>query len=251
MGIEVVVEGLTKSFGRRAVWRDVTLTLPPGEVSVMLGPSGTGKTVFLKSLIGLLRPERGRVLVDGIDTVHCSERQLYQVRRRFGVMFQDGALFGSLNLFDNIAFPLREHTKKTEAEIREIVGEKMEMVGLSGEERKVPGEISGGMRKRAGFARALVLNPKIVLFDEPDSGLDPVRTSLLCDLILQVHQEHGGTYLLVTHNIPTARKVSDYVGLLWQGRMVHYDTTEEAFSSEDPFVRQFLAGDSAGPLGMD
>src|ERR1700751_3476262 len=143
MGIEVVIEGLTKSFGRQTVWRDVTLSLPAGEVSVMLGPSGTGKTVFLKSLVGLIRPDRGRAVGEGIDTVHCSERQLYQVRKLFGVMFQDGALFGSLNLYDNIAFPLREHTNKTEAEIREIVHEKMAMVGLTDEDHKFPGEISG------------------------------------------------------------------------------------------------------------
>src|SRR5580692_5520940 len=126
MGIEVVVEGLTKSFGGQTVWRDVSLSLPAGEVSVMLGPSGTGKTVFLKTLIGLLKPDRGRVLVDGVDIVHCSERELFQVRKRFGVLFQDGALFGSMNLFDNIAFPLREHTKKSESEIRRIVAERME-----------------------------------------------------------------------------------------------------------------------------
>jgi phospholipid/cholesterol/gamma-HCH transport system ATP-binding protein len=173
------------------------------------------------------------------------------MREGFGVLFQDGALFGSMDIYDNVAFPLRKHTKLPEDKIRPIVMQRLGEVGLEGAQHKMPNEISGGMRKRAGFARALVLNPKIVLFDEPDSGLDPVRTSLLCDLILKVHQEHGGTYLLVTHNIPTARKVSDYVGLLWQGRMVHYDTTEEAFSSQDPFVRQFLAGDSAGPLGMD
>ncbi len=150
MGIEVVVEGLTKSFGRHVVWRDVSLSLPAGEVSVMLGPSGTGKTVFLKSLVGLVRPDSGRVLVDGIDTVSCSERQLYEARKLFGVMFQDGALFGSLNLFENVAFPLREHTKLTEAEIRRVVLEKMDMVGLADEGHKFPGQISGGMRKRAG-----------------------------------------------------------------------------------------------------
>ncbi len=143
MGIEVVVDGLTKSFGSHVVWRDVSLSLPAGEVSVMLGPSGTGKTVFLKSLVGLVRPDRGRVLVDGIDTVSCSERQLYQVRKLFGVMFQDGALFGSLNLYDNVAFPLREHTKLTEAEIRRVVLEKMDMVGLGDAGHKFPGEISG------------------------------------------------------------------------------------------------------------
>jgi len=250
MGIEVVVEGLTKSFGRRAVWRDVTLTLPPGEVSVMLGPSGTGKTVFLKSLIGLLRPERGRVLVEGIDTVHCTERQLYQVRRRFGVMFQDGALFGSLNLFDNIAFPLREHTKKTEAEIRQIVGDKMEMVGLSGEERKVPGEISGGMRKRAGLARALVLDPQIILCDEPDSGLDPVRTAYLSQLLIDLNAQIDATILIVTHNIQVARTVPDNMGMLFRGDLVMFGPREVLLTSEVPAVAQFLDGRRFGPIGM-
>jgi phospholipid/cholesterol/gamma-HCH transport system ATP-binding protein len=173
------------------------------------------------------------------------------MRESFGVLFQDGALFGSMSIYDNVAFPLRKHTKLPEDKIRSIVMERLKDVGLEDATRKMPNEISGGMRKRAGFARALVLNPKIVLFDEPDSGLDPVRTSLLCDLILDVHKQQGGTYLLVTHNIPTAQKVSDYIGLLWQGRLAHYGPTAEAFASDDPFVRQFLAGDSAGPLGMD
>jgi len=164
MGIEVTVEGLTKSFGSQTVWEDVTLTLPAGEVSVMLGPSGTGKTVFLKSVIGLLRPERGRVLVDGVDMTSSPEHEIYEARKLFGVMFQDGALFGSMNLYDNIAFPLREHTRKKESQIREIVLERMELVGLLGSEAKLPGEISGGMRKRAGLARALVLDPQIVLW---------------------------------------------------------------------------------------
>ena len=251
MGVAVAVEGLTKSFGSQNIWSDVTLTLPPGEISVMLGPSGTGKSVFLKTLVGLLKPDRGSIIIRDVNLARCSEGKLYETRKLFGVLFQDGALFGSMNLFDNIAFPLREHTKKSESEIKNIVLEKMEMVGLQGAEGKLPGEISGGMRKRAGLARALVLEPEILLFDEPDSGLDPVRTSLLCDLILEVHKEHGGTYLLVTHNIPTAQKVSDYIGLLWQGRLAHYGPTEEAFASDDPFVRQFLAGESAGPLGMD
>jgi phospholipid/cholesterol/gamma-HCH transport system ATP-binding protein len=173
------------------------------------------------------------------------------MRKRFGVLFQDGALFGSMNIYDNVAFPLRKHTKQHEDEIHETVMQRMREVGLERAAQKLPSEISGGMRKRAGFARALVLNPDIVLFDEPDSGLDPVRTSLLNDLIADVHAEHGGTYVIVTHNIPTARKVSDYVGLIWQGQLVTYGTTDEMFASDDPFVCQFLAGESAGPLGMD
>ncbi|HEY1967093.1 MAG TPA: ATP-binding cassette domain-containing protein, partial [Pseudonocardia sp.] len=198
-GVEVRVENLTKSFGRANIWSDLSFTMPAGEINVLLGPSGTGKSVFLKCLIGLLKPERGSIFIHDTDLVRTKADRLYEIRKLFGVLFQDGALFGSMNLFDNIAFPLREHTKKGEPEIRDIVMEKMDMVGLTGDEMKLPGEISGGMRKRAGLARALVLDPEIVLFDEPDSGLDPVRTSLLNDLILDMHAEHKGTYMLVTH----------------------------------------------------
>src|SRR6516225_6007307 len=250
MGIEVVVEGLTKSFGQHVVWRDVSLSLPPGEVSVMLGPSGTGKTVFLKSLVGLIKPDRGRVMVDGIDTVHCSERQLYQARKLFGVMFQDGALFGSPNLYDNIAFPLREHTKKTEAEIRQIVYEKMEMVGLSGQDHKYPGEISGGMRKRAGLARALVLDPQIILCDEPDSGLDPVRTAYLSQLLIDLNAEIDATILIVTHDIQIARTVPDNIGMLFRGNLVMFGPGEVPLPRHNPVNPQFVNGRRIGPIGM-
>jgi len=250
MGTEVVVEGLTKSFGRHVVWRDISLSLPAGEVSVMLGPSGTGKTVFLKSLVGLIKADRGRVVVDGIDTVHCTERQLYQVRKLFGVMFQDGALFGSLNLYDNIAFPLREHTRKTEAEIRQVVNEKMEMVGLAGEGHKFPGEISGGMRKRAGLARALVLDPEIILCDEPDSGLDPVRTAYLSQLLIDLNAEIDATILIVTHDIQIARTVPDNIGMLFRGNLVMFGPREVLLTSDNPVITQFVNGRRIGPIGM-
>jgi phospholipid/cholesterol/gamma-HCH transport system ATP-binding protein len=250
MGIEVVVEGLTKSFGRHTVWRDVTLTLPAGEVSVMLGPSGTGKTVFLKSLIGLVKPDAGSVMVDGVDTVTCSERQLYRARKLFGVMFQDGALFGSLNLYDNIAFPLREHTRMTEAQVREVVLTKMEMVGLTGQEHKFPGEISGGMRKRAGLARALVLDPQIILCDEPDSGLDPVRTAYLSQLLIDLNAEIDATILIVTHDIQIARTVPDNIGMLYRGGLVMFGPREVLLTSDNPVITQFVNGRRIGPIGM-
>ncbi|WP_461156024.1 ABC transporter ATP-binding protein [Saccharopolyspora tripterygii] len=245
------VHNLYKSFGSFQVMNGLSLNFKPGAITTILGPSGTGKSVLLKHMVGLLEPDSGRVNVFGKDIWGIPERDRAQLRKRFGVLFQDGALFGSMNVYDNVAFPLRKHTDKSESEIREIVTYRLKEVGLEAAEKKAPNEISGGMKKRAGFARALVMNPEIVLFDEPDSGLDPVRTSLLNDVILKIHEEDRGTYVVVTHDIRTAKKVSDYVGLIWQGQVVYYGPAEEAFSSSDPFVRQFLAGDSVGPLGMD
>ncbi|MDT7566897.1 MAG: phospholipid/cholesterol/gamma-HCH transport system ATP-binding protein, partial [Pseudonocardiales bacterium] len=249
-GVEVRVEGLSKSFGKSNIWSDVTLTLPPGEVSVLLGPSGTGKSVFLKSLIGLLKPEKGSIIIHDTDLVKCSEHRLYEIRKLFGVLFQDGALFGSMNLFDNIAFPLREHTKKKEGEIRDIVMEKMTMVGLAGDEMKLPGEISGGMRKRAGLARALVLDPEIILFDEPDSGLDPVRTAYLNQLIVDLNQKTDSTFLIVTHDINTAQTLPDNIGIMYHKHLAMFGPREVLLTSEDPVVAQFLNGRREGPIGM-
>jgi phospholipid/cholesterol/gamma-HCH transport system ATP-binding protein len=240
-----------KSFGRNHVLRGLNMALPEGKISMIIGPSGTGKSVCIKHIVGLLYPDEGDVIVHGRSVPSLPDAELFELRKKFGVLFQDGALFGSLTLYDNVAFPLRQHTEKSEEEIAEIVNRRMSEVGLGGEGAKMPNQLSGGMRKRAGFARSLVLDPEIVLFDEPDSGLDPVRTALLCELIKEVHAENGGCYCVITHDIMSARRVAEHLCVLWKGRIVESGPAEELFASENPFVRQFLSGESAGPLGME
>jgi len=247
----ISIQGITKRFGSHTVLQDITFDVPRGKTSAVLGPSGTGKSVLLKTVIGLLKPEAGQVYIDGDPIVGVKEKEVLRIRRKIGVLFQDGALFGSMNLFDNIAFPLVEHTSKTDKEIREIVLAKSELVGLGSHLHKLPGEVSGGMRKRAGLARALVLEPKILFFDEPDSGLDPVRVAYLDDLINTVHEETGSTFFIISHNIESVKRTAHYLGLLFRTRLVGFGSKEEMTTSRVPVIQQFLAGRPEGPISMD
>ncbi|MGO9973823.1 MAG: ATP-binding cassette domain-containing protein [Solirubrobacteraceae bacterium] len=251
-----------KSFGSNRILRGLNMGLPEGMVSMIIGPSGTGKSVCIKHMVGLLFPDSGDVLVHGESVPGMTDDQLFGMRKKFGLLFQDGALFGSMNLYDNVAFPLRQHTEKGEDEIESIVMHRLNEVGLAHSRWRMPNELSGGMRKRAGFARALVLEPDIVLFDEPDSGLDPVRTALLGELILEVHRDmleeaqaankrYMPTFAVITHDIMSARRVADYINVLWRGRIVEAGPAADMLSSSNPFIRQFLAGESQGPLTMD
>jgi phospholipid/cholesterol/gamma-HCH transport system ATP-binding protein len=251
-----------KAFGRNRILRGLNMGLPEGMVSMVLGPSGTGKSVCIKHIVGLLYPDEGDVLVHGESVPNMPDDDLFEMRKKFGLLFQDGALFGSMDLYDNVAFPLRQHTEKGEDEIEDIVMRRLNEVGLGHSRDKMPNELSGGMRKRAGFARALVLEPDIVMFDEPDSGLDPVRTALLGELILEIHRDmmdeakekqktHLPTFAVVTHDIMSARRVADYINVLWKGRIVEAGPAEDMLNSDNPFIRQFLSGESQGPLTMD
>jgi phospholipid/cholesterol/gamma-HCH transport system ATP-binding protein len=247
----ISLRGVTKSFGSHTVLEDITFDVPKGKITTILGPSGTGKSVLLKNIIGLLRPDAGQIWVDGEPIVGMRSGELYDIRKKFGVLFQDGALFGSMNLYDNIAFPLREHTRKSEREIRQLVLMNAELVGLLDHLNKLPGEVSGGMKKRAGLARAMVTEPEIVFFDEPDSGLDPVRVAYLDELVLTAQKETGATFFIITHNITSVMRVADYLGVLFRSNLVAFGSKEQMSSSENPVISQFLAGRPNGPIGMD
>ena len=242
---------ITKSFGSHKVLNGVTCEIPEGEISIIMGPSGTGKSVMLRHFVGLLMPDSGDVVVDGMSVPQLSENRLLELRRNMGMLFQDGALFSSMNLFDNVAFPLRQHTKHSEGKIREIVMARLKEVGLAGAEKRMPNELSGGMRKRAGFARALVLEPKILLFDEPDSGLDPVRTALLCDLIKEIQQKYKSTGIVISHDISSVFNIGDHIILLHGGKVVDQGSKDKLQHSTNPVTQQFIKGAVEGPLGMD
>jgi phospholipid/cholesterol/gamma-HCH transport system ATP-binding protein len=246
----IKVVDLHKSFPGQAVLKGITLDLETGKITTIIGGSGSGKTVLLKHLNALLLPDRGRVLVDGKNITKLGERELNEVRQKFGVLFQGAALLDSMTLYDNVAFPLREKTQMSESEIHKRVEERLGQVGLAGMGYKYPAEVSGGMKKRAGLARALAMEPEIVLFDEPTTGLDPLLGKSIHQLIRKMHATFGFTGLVVSHDIPEVFKISDRVAMLANGVIVEVGSTEEFVASKNPVVRQFLQKDIEGPLAV-
>ncbi len=237
-----------RSFGRQQVLREVNLQVHKGEILAVVGRSGSGKTVTLKLIIGLLRPDRGKVIVEDEDITKLSGRRMDRVRERFGMLFQGGALFDSLNVFDNVAFPLREKTKLSEAEIAVEVQDMLEKVGLADMGYKFPAELSGGMKKRAALARALIREPAIVLFDEPTTGLDPILVRAIHQLILDTHRTFGYTAVVVSHEIPEVFDIATRVVILHEGRIIEEGNPEAILKSSNRLVQQFITGSLEGPI---
>jgi phospholipid/cholesterol/gamma-HCH transport system ATP-binding protein len=244
----IKVIDLYKTFGGQAVLKGINLELETSKVTTIIGGSGSGKTVLLKHLNALLLPDRGSVLVDGKNIFKLGERELNEVRQKFGVLFQGAALLDSMTLFDNVAFPLREKTKMSETAIRKRAEERLDQVGLAGMGYKYPAEVSGGMKKRAGLARALAMEPEIVLFDEPTTGLDPLLGQSIHQLIRKMHATFGFTGVIVSHDIPEVFKISDRIAMLANGIIEEFGTTQEFLASQNPVVRQFLQRDAVGPI---
>ncbi|MEK7837365.1 MAG: ATP-binding cassette domain-containing protein [candidate division NC10 bacterium] len=242
------VEDLHRSFGGQRVLRGLTLQVAPGEIMVVIGRSGGGKSVLLKHLLGLLRPDSGRVVVNGTDITRLRGPALDRIRERYGVVFQGGALFDSMSVFDNVAFPLREKTRLRSREIAGRVEEKLDQVGLTGMGHKNPAEISGGMRKRVAIARALVTEPEVMFFDEPTTGLDPILVNTIHHLILAMHRKFRFTAVMVSHEIPEIFRIADRVAMLHDGVIVEQGTPDVIQGSANPIVQQFVRGDVEGAL---
>ena len=237
-----------KAFGEQSVLKGVTLDIPKGKITTIIGPSGEGKSVMLKHIIGLIRPDRGNIIVDGIDLTQINDRELNDIRKKFAMLFQSAALFDSMNVFDNVAFPLREKRRATEQEICRLVQEMLDRVELGNMGHKFPAELSGGMKKRAGLARALVMGPEIILFDEPTTGLDPLMAHAIHDLILAMHKTFGFTGVMVSHEIPEIFPISDWVAMLKNGKIIAMCPSDEFQQTADPVVREFISVNNGNHL---
>lgn len=242
------MEGISLSFGDREVLKDCSLDVVRGAITCIIGLSGAGKSTILRVLDGLLVPSQGHVFVLGHDLCHLSEEKLNELRQRISLSFQFAALLDSLTVGENVALPLQEHTKMSHAEIRQTVIDALDSVGLSHAYDDLPAELSGGMLKRAGFARAIVTRPELVLYDEPTTGLDPIVSNLITDTILKLRTKLNGTAVVISHDLPSIFKMADYIAMLYGGAIIAYDTTERIRNSADPIVQQFLQGSEVGPI---
>jgi phospholipid/cholesterol/gamma-HCH transport system ATP-binding protein len=246
--VRIECRDVWKSFDAKRVLRGVNLTVEPGETVVIIGQSGTGKSVLLKHIVGLLAPDRGAVLVDGINVGKLSHKKLFELRMRFGMVFQSSALFDSLTVSENVGFAMREHTDMSDDEITRICDEKLHMVGLDDIGEKVPAELSGGMKKRVGFARAIAMNPECVLYDEPTTGLDPIMADVINNLIIKLSSELKITSVVVTHDLASAYKVGHRIAMLHEGGVIFTGTPDEVRETDHAIVRQFIEGRAEGPI---
>jgi phospholipid/cholesterol/gamma-HCH transport system ATP-binding protein len=236
----IVVERVTKRFASFTALQDITMTIRRGQIAVIIGGSGAGKTTLLRLLIGLDRPTAGHIYIDGVDIAPLSDMQMNKVRRKFGMVFQYAALLDSMSVMDNVAFPLREHTKLKDKEIKQRVRDKLGILGLEGTEERFPSQLSGGMRKRVALARALMLEPEIVVYDEPTSGLDPLTSRLVDDLIQETRERFGVTSVVISHDMASALKIADYIFLLAKGRLSGEGTPQDLVSGKIDLANQFL-----------
>ncbi len=244
----IKIEDLKKSFNAKKVLDGVNLEIEQGKITVIIGRSGEGKSVLIKHIIGLLRPDEGRIFLDDLELTSMKERDFNEVRRRFGMLFQGAALFDSMTVAENVGFPLKEHTDLNDEDIMKTVVEKLKRVGLVDVENMMPADLSGGMKKRVGLARAIVMDPEIVLFDEPTTGLDPIMSDSIAELVLDTQRALKTTYVLITHDIPFTYKIADKIAMLHEGRIIEEGTVEEMKVNPNPILRQFLEGRAEGPI---
>ena len=242
---------LSKSFGENHVLQGVDLEIKEGESMVVIGGSGSGKSVLIKHIIGILRPDTGRIYVAGEDIAQVSEHELNQVRKKFGMLFQAAALFDSLSVWENVGFGLKQHTRLSNKEIREKAREKLAMVGLYDVEDLRPSELSGGMQKRVGLARAIAMEPQILLYDEPTTGLDPINADMINNLIIDMREKLNVTSVAITHDMVSAYKIADRIAMLYRGKILQIGAPSEIQATENPYVRQFIVGSAVGPITED
>jgi phospholipid/cholesterol/gamma-HCH transport system ATP-binding protein len=244
----IKVENVHKSFGANHVLRGVNLEVKKGESVTVIGGSGSGKSVLMKHIIGIIRPDEGNVLIDGVNIAGLTEKELYSLRTKFGMLFQASALFDSLRVWENVGFSLLRTRTYTEASVREIASEKLNLVGLVGAEDLMPSELSGGMKKRVGLARAIAHNPEILLYDEPTTGLDPIMADAINELIVRMREKLNVTSVTITHDMQSAYKISDRIAMLYDGKIVETGTPYQIKQSENPIVHQFITGSATGPI---